>query len=205
MISHDRRCIFTHVPKTAGKSVRFLFGIPEFEYQYQPGDANVEYPCGHKRLEDFADCRYFTEYFKFSFVRNPFDRVVSSFFYLSYGGCNEEDQQFCTEYLAEYKHDFAAFAENLPALTFATHFQPQIHWLCDTSGHLLTDFVGRYETLEQDVGLIGVKLGLIFPALPRLNPSAHSDYRTYYRDSATVRRIAQAYGSDLELFRYRLD
>lgn len=205
MVSHDHRCIFTHIPKVAGKSIRYLFGIPEFEYQYKPGDNKIEYACGHHQLKGFVKYDYFRQYFKFSFVRNPFDRAVSSFFYLSNGGCNSEDRRFCAEYLAEYKYDFTGFVEDLPKLTFATHFQPQATWLCDESGNLLTDFVGRYETLQQDVCSVGERFGFPFPPLPNLNASTHDDYRSYYSDPATVRRVAHVYGGDLELFRYRFE
>ena len=35
MISHVYKCIFTHIPKTGGKSIKTLFGLPEFERDYK--------------------------------------------------------------------------------------------------------------------------------------------------------------------------
>jgi hypothetical protein len=80
MISHDHRCIFANVPKTASKSVRYLFGLPELGCDYEANARNIEYPYGHRRLLEFVNEKYFLEYFKFTFVRNPFDRIVSAFF-----------------------------------------------------------------------------------------------------------------------------
>ena len=204
MISHNHQCIFTHVPKTAGKSVRYLFGLPEFEHDYKHDCQGIEHGFGHKRLLEFAGERYFAAYFKFAFVRNPFDRIVSAYWYLESGGCNEVDRQFRHKYLAPYKGDFAAFAEDLPKLIDAPHFQPQTFWLCDNRGKLLTDFVGRYESLRRDMSALDKRLGLPLHELPLLNASRHDHYRSYY-DDATKRRITQAYGDDLELFSYRFE
>jgi hypothetical protein len=77
-------------------------------------------------------------------------------------------------------------------------------WLCDNRGNLLADFIGRYERLERDASIICTKLRLPFCNLPFLNTSKHDYYGSYY-DDATKRRVAQAYGEDLELFCYRFD
>jgi chondroitin 4-sulfotransferase 11 len=204
MVSHDHQCIFTHVPKTAGKSIRYLFGLPEFEHQHKADGRNVEYGFGHRRLFEFVNEKYFAGYFKFAFVRNPFDRIVSAYFYLDNGGCNAIDERFRQEHLAPYKGDFDAFVEDLSQLITAPHFQPQVVWLCDNRGNLLADFIGRYERLEQDASVICTKLRLPFCNLPLLNTSKHNFYGSYY-DDATKRRVAQAYGEDLELFCYRFD
>jgi hypothetical protein len=94
--------------------------------------------------------------------------------------------------------------EDLSRLVNAPHFRPQVAWLCDDGRNLLADFVGRYESLERDMSVVGKRLGLSFQTVPVLNTSKHAFYRSYY-DDATKRRVAQAYGDDLELFSYRFD
>jgi hypothetical protein len=202
MIAHDRRFIFTHVPKAAGKSIRFLLGLPEFAHQFKSDSQNIEYGFGHYPLADFADRDYFHAYFKFAFVRNPYDRLVSAFAYLNSGGCNAVDQMFFEKYLRIYDNNFAAFAEDLPQLLTAQHFRPQVFWLCNAGGALLTDFVGRYENLEHDLDVIAKRLELSFAPPPVINASRHAPYRSYY-DDATRRRVALAYAEDLERFKYR--
>jgi hypothetical protein len=204
MISHDHQFIFTHVPKTAGKSIRYFLGLPEFDYQYKADGQNIEHAYGHQRLFDFLNEEYFARYFKFAFVRNPFDRIISAYFYLENGGCNESDRRFREEHLTPYKGSFAAFVEGLPKLVTSDHFKPQVVWLCDDRRKPLADFVGRYESLEQDASIVGKKLGLSFQGLPMMNKSQHQSYRSYY-DEATKRRVAQVYGEDIEMFSYRFD
>jgi chondroitin 4-sulfotransferase 11 len=199
MISHDYQCIFTHIPGTAGKSIRQLFGVPEFERNHEIEGQNLEYALGHRALSDFVNKKFYGGYFKFTFVRNPFDRLVSAFFYLDRGGCNEVDEQFRKERLAQYKGNFAAFVEDLPAFATAVHFCPQTVWLCDDYGKLLPDFIGRYENLGPDISEIGKRLGLTLPKLRVLNASEHNPYVSYY-DDATKRRVAQAYGRRYRAF-----
>lgn len=206
MISHEYKCIFTHIPKTGGKSIKTLFGLPEFERDYKICDHEhkIEYAFGHRNLSEFENEGYFAEYFKFAFVRNPFDKIVSAYFYMENGGCNEVDRQFREKRLAQYAGHFTAFVEDLPTFLDSTHFRPQAAWLCDSRRNLLADFVGRYEALERDLSTVRDRLGLSFDEAPRLNASRHQSYRSYYDDS-TRRRVAQAYGEDMELFSYRFD
>ena len=129
-------------------------------------------------------------YFKFAFVRNPWDRLVSAFFYLARGGCNAFDQAFRDAHLAHYAGDFTAFVHDLERHMDAPHFRPQCFWVCDATGRVLTDFLGRYETLVGDFTAVAERLDLD-AALPFLNASEHRFYREHY-DGATcaiVRRL----------------
>jgi hypothetical protein len=64
------RCIFIHIPKTAGASIALsLFNEPPRHVHY--------------RDFEIANPDKFRRYFKFAFVRNPWDRLVSSYFYFA--------------------------------------------------------------------------------------------------------------------------
>src|ERR1051325_4646004 len=67
MISHSHRCIFIHIPKTAGNSVNRVFGVGWQD---------------HKDLQRYRDelpKETFERYFKFAVVRNPWDRLLSDY------------------------------------------------------------------------------------------------------------------------------
>jgi hypothetical protein len=199
MISHQHRCIFTHVPKTAGKAVLSAFGLPMLNRDYDGSLQHIVNPYGHERLSRYRGCPEF-RYFKFAFVRNPWDRLVSAFFYLDAGGCNEFDERFRATHLARYGGDFAAFVGDFGQHVGAQHFRPQTDWLCDAAGSLLPDFVGRFEAIDRDFAIVAQRLSV--PArLPALNGSVHRPYREHY-DAVAREIVARTYRSDIEAFGY---
>ena len=82
MINDKLKFIFIHVPKTGGSSVKKALGIKVH---------------GHKKFSDWS--KDYPDYFSFAFTRNPWDRFVSSFFYLEQGGMFEYDQKNYDKYI----------------------------------------------------------------------------------------------------------
>lgn len=134
--------------------------------------------------------------FKFTIIRNPFDRVVSAFFYLqqSRGSIIDPSMSFS---------DFIEQGIYLP--TFDPHFDPMIDRVFYRS-QCLVDFIGRVENLERDWLIISECI----PCqghLPHKNKSIREkDYTKYYTKYYTdySRKIIQdQYRGDLEIFGYK--
>lgn len=203
MISHERRCIFVHVPKTAGKSLLGLFGLPEFGRDFA-GDPRIEDPYDHVPVSRYVSRPYFEEYFKFAVVRNPWDRLVSAFNYLDRGGSNLLDKRFREQYLASYAGDFRAFVQDLPRFLKTKHFAPQSFYICDGGSGILVDHVGRFEDLSATVALLAARCGIDASALTHRNASPHQQYTDYY-DDATRDLVANVYARDIRLFGYQFE
>jgi hypothetical protein len=187
------RCIFVHVPKTGGISVsKSLFG------NYSGGHYEIEWYRRHYQK------RTFSRYFKFSFVRNPWDRLYSAFNFLGSGGFHSGDQQWFEENLAKYTcfDDFVlAWLSTETVRSGHIHFRPQHRFLCSISGELLVDFVGRFESLEQDYEFVRQRIGG-GADLKHLNSSRqNTDYARHYSREA-AERVARVYSRDIELFGY---
>ena len=185
------RAIFIHIPKTGGSSVaRALFGdsrhVPYFEYE---------------RINP----RKFRRFFKFSFVRNPWDRLVSTYFFLKNGGVNELDRRFAAEKLAGYDN-FSAFVEGWLSeqnIRSWVHFMPQHYFICDAKRRVRMDFVGRTETIAADFRTVCERLG-VAAQLKWTNRGDHRPYGDYYTE-ALRERVAAVYAEDIAIFGYQYD
>lgn len=186
------RCVFIHVPKAAGTAVaQSLFGVQSRHLEYR------EY--------ELANPYKFRAYFKFAFVRNPWDRLLSAYSFLRRGGMNAQDAAWAAANLDGVTRfrDFVELLVDRPELLEWVHLRPQHRFLCDS--HLLVkmDFIGRFETMRKDFATVAVRLGS--PArLVERNRSEHQHYTAEY-DPWSRRQVGQIYGTDIELFGYFFD
>ncbi|NDY89953.1 sulfotransferase family 2 domain-containing protein [Ideonella livida] len=176
MISATHQCLFVHVPKTAGQSVELAFLQALGLHFGQRGQlllrANDDPARGPERLahltaEEYVRCGHVTQddfdrWFKFGFVRNPWDRLVSEYRYRG----------------LEAKFDFSFFVQHRLKVDKRfndpeRHRMPQAEYLLDASGRPLVDFIGRFENLAADFSTICQRVGLPDTGLPRRNVSGH--------------------------------
>ena len=73
-INHKHKFIFIHIPKNAGTSIRNSFNINGYDKQV----VSKRYPHSTcSEIKKYCGDEIWNSYYKFSFVRNPFDRLVS--------------------------------------------------------------------------------------------------------------------------------
>lgn len=154
------------------------------------------------------------ECFAFSFVRNPWDRLVSTFFYIMKGGRAEIDQQRRDRYLLKYNGDFKSFVRDIESWfflqeedsiypdKFIPHFRPQHEFVCDESGKIMVDFIGHVEDMSSDFKRLCAALSLRETRISKTNKSFHRAYHKYY-DDETMEIVAEYFARDIELFGYR--
>lgn len=191
------KCIFIHIPKTAGVAVtNSLFGRAT---------------GGHTPLAQYAiilSKKEFESFFKFTLVRNPWDRLVSAYLYLKQGGRNKYDKAWAEKHLSPYR-DFETFVlewVNKTNILKGVHFMPQYTFLTlPGKRYPEMDFIGRYENLIEDYNQIRNILGfgeqLI---LYNKTQNKNSDYRTYFNNKMTE-IVYNTYIDDIELFGYNFD
>lgn len=200
MISHQHRFIFIHIPKTAGTSIETA--LRDGSCRLLPGEwdhGRVPHtPLNHLTLQELVDYDLLTpaqlkSYFKFCFVRNPWDRLVSEIF------CPWMAPWFkdmTVEQRLRRACDLAATSQGI-----GNHLRLQHDFL--SADGLQMDFIGQFEHLEADFNRICRLLGLEVN-LPHLNRSAHRSYQAYY-DAETQALAAAAYRPDIEAFQYKFE
>ena len=208
IVSHRHRFIFAAVPKTGTHSVRRAL-------REQMGEDDVEqvrlfvekrFPWadlaaiqhGHlalRQVRPYLGEDAFNGYFKFAFVRNPFDRFVSYCAFMLRGGdvFQREPQDAMRYFLFRDPPEHHIL------------FQSQASLLVDGDGRtLLTDAIGRVEDMQGSYEAICARIGIPARALERVNGTQRGDYRRYY-DQALIDGVAARYAQDLELFGYSFE
>ena len=188
---NQTKTVFIHIPKTAGISLlKAIYGKVSLEGHrtYQFNDIIL----GVKK----------NQYFSFSFVRNPFDRLYSSYMFLKKGGINNFDENSFKKYIAKYTdfEDFVLQGLNNKTIFQVTHLLPQSYFICDKKGEVLVSFVGRFENLINDVNYLSEKLGKEIN-LEHLNQNKKSSYKQVYSNEM-IKVVNRVYEDDLRIFNY---
>lgn len=204
IISNLHRFVFVAIPKTGTHSVRQalrrhlasddLEQVALFVGKKFPFSQLADIKHGHITLQQvrpFMHGDQFASYFKFAFVRNPFDRFVSYCAFMS-----RNSGEFAANPRGFMKHILFNIRPSEHVL-----FLPQHHFLTDTDGSLMSDYVGRVEDMQASYDSICERLGLPGSVLDRVNSSSRGDYREYY-DQELVEGVGDLYRKDLELFGY---
>ena len=157
-----------------------------------PGIAAIRH--GHisfQQVRSNLQAETWSSYFKFGFVRNPFDRYVSTCFFLNRRnpGFAGNEAGFMRQALGNTR-----FQQRILA-------RPQYRLLTDDNGTLMMDYVGRYESLQESFDEICRHIGLAPSKLARKNASRHRSYECYY-DATLKQAVAGYYRKDFELFGY---
>jgi chondroitin 4-sulfotransferase 11 len=204
MISHPHRCIFVHIPKTAGNSVNRVFGV---DWQ------------NHKDLARYAaelPPDIFSTYFKFAIVRNPWDRLYSDYNYQRKKSRAKESKLFLFD-SGGRQRDFAAWVETALAepdfyeprqwggevSSHIHRWSPQLDWI-SLNGTAAVDFVARMETLDRSFPTVCRRVGLPEQRLPHRNGRLHLHYSRSY-DRTTRELVASYYAKDIAAFGYEFE
>ena len=211
MISYELKCIFIHIPKCGGMSIeRTLWPRPEdrkeanlyggfiskYLNKYQTG--GLQHLLASQVREEVG-MNVFETFYKFAFVRNPWDRVVSQFAYM-------QQRPDLMDYVGmSQETEFKAYLELIQQKEHV-QWMPQHRFLLDEDGTLLVDQIGRLESLRTDFSSILAKLNLNKSAqLTHANRSDRQPIEKYYNDRETVEIVADIYSEDIKLFGYCFD
>ncbi|WP_461517348.1 sulfotransferase family 2 domain-containing protein [Porticoccus sp.] len=189
-----RKAVYVHVPKTAGSSIAALLFPDEKDFGHMPY-------AWYERLEPKINSDYFT----FSFVRNPWDRLVSAYHYIRSGGAPKRDKKLSLMF-ADFKNfdDFVDKWVNEDNINSHLHFIPQSRFLTNFNGVLDLDFVGRFEDLRDGLEIVLKNLdvsGVKVSSLKKINAVKRDGYKKYYSDNA-INVVSELYKKDVELFGY---
>lgn len=214
VILHQYKVIYFDTPKVACSSIRYaLADLLEIKVAPQVGiHAKDSLPHVDKKtlFDEYQD------YFKFSFVRNPWDRLLSC--YSEKIRDDKLNNNNFTNGVANSigKHgvfrsgmsfeDFVDALNTIPDHKADPHFRSQYALLSNKAGELFLDFIGRFENLEEDFDKVCNLAGMSKTNLPHKNksPMKKANYVDYYTEK-TRDFVFQRYAKDIEVFEYKFE
>lgn len=200
---HDISLLVCALPKVASSSF-----IQELVADRSLGD-NVTWRPKYlgELLSEYPEL---DQYFKITFVRNPWARVVSVY-----------NSHICSSTPYEVRSLFVRYPELWHGMPFEAFVRflgqsprgrdevADHHWISQhrfiyDDGRLLVDRVGRLEKLDEELGRLSEQLGVEFPSLGNYSVKTTEGARTYrqWYDDTTAELVAQRYAKDISLFDY---
>jgi hypothetical protein len=197
--------IFFHLFKCGGNSIRRVLdehttgGDELLGVHSLPRDVEKHY-----RARSRGD--NFEQKFKFTFVRNPFDFLLSTYYYAvkfanhyMHDDCVSMDFNDFPEYYMKVREK-----QNNPIIHGANRVCTLYEWITNDEGKVIVDYIGKLENINEDSKEILTKIGL--PELPipvvNVNHLNNLDYREVYNDKGRS-FVEEHFAKDLEYFDYK--
>lgn len=214
MISHKHKCIFIHIPKCAGSSIRdFYFNKPQLDWK-KP-NYNLLYGwCPKRKIHlqhatpselietGLIDEKIWEDYFKFTFVRNPWDRAYSDYLWIKKDSkVNGSFKQYLLK-----KGEFENLFTNREVRDYrGDHVQNQTNYFGDQKYPL--DFVGRFENLKEDIKIVNSKLNIndSFSIHEKNNQNLRLSHYSKFYTNSNIKLVGRLYRKDILLLNYEFE
>jgi len=196
MISHTKKFIFIHIPKTGGSSIEYalkneitekiifdgkntkVFG--ELNNPIRNSFNSLKHGTATELKRQYKD--NFNSYYKFSVIRNPWDRLLSLY-----------------QWVNKCEYDKSKFLKFLPQKiqnnnidsTNKRSFWSLNKYLCDENDRLIVDYLISFDDIENGFYEINKKLNMNY----KLDKINKSNLKLLYKDvmDDEVKKIIENY------------
>lgn len=199
MVDNKHKCIFIHITKTGGSSINKSLG-----------NTSSNHSLWHEYKKDLGK-DVWDEYFKFTTVRNLWDRAVSYYNYdkhinyLNKNVSNFRDYVLYHNDLFNNNNKIQERFKPIDGIGYEIwHFGPQLDWVLDDKENVTVDYIMRFENLKEDFKYVCKKIGKEF-SLPHENNLSNRPHYCEYYDDDTKEIIRKWSQKDLDYFGYKFE
>lgn len=202
IISEKHKYIFIRYPKTGSSSLIVGLGLDKKDLyngldqkqflDFVHSKTNINYCPHHIPMYELNNLypevyKNKSRYFKFCFVRNPYERLVSAWSY----GFNSTPRF------------------NVGSVSFKKFIKKHLDVWQPIPINVVDfargcDFIFKYESLQKSFKKIAFSLNIRIIELPHVNETNHQHYTEYY-DDETKQIVAEKYAKDIQYFGYEFD
>ena len=213
-INHNKKCIYIHIPKNGGSYISEIlskhYGFKNY-YLQRPDHENFclgkDYSVDKHENKIHGTLIYYktspfinniinmneekwNSYFIFTFIRNPYDRIVSGWNYI-----NKYNIPFKNYLDIHYKST---------SFNYWHVFMTQSRHMIDVNGKININYIGKIENLEDDLKIILSKIGFhtIIHQPFKKNSKSHNNYKSYYNNHI-LEKVNYLMKEDFENFDYK--
>ena len=197
VISKDKRFLFIRIQKTASSSIK--------ESLFNECPDCIETLTHSIAKDEKEKITNWDNYFKFAFVRNPFERLVSWYNMIQFNYNPIFEPNNLWKYAMDNSTNFTEFIKNCTEPILEGEYRcfawNQLDYISNDNG-IIIDFIGRYENLNSDFEVICHNIGINAPILPKVRVGKQVNYRDYYTDE-TKSIISERFKRDIDYFNYK--
>ena len=196
IISESHQFIFLAIPKTGTSSIEKALG----RYA-SPLTQNFRKHATCARVKRELPPELWQGAFKFAFVRNPYDRMQSWYFYRQRPELADPAHPRHNRYTGNI-----SFEEFIDSFTEHSWMLNQVAWVAPASlgGEKQLGFVGRFESLESDYRTVCEHIGVPWKPLPVVRSSRNETHMTELWTPHTRRVVNEHFRKDFEYFGYQM-
>lgn len=204
MICHKYKTIFIHIPKTGGTSVEEMFGFVEYD-QKSNGFREIMQQGKHwtARINRYARKEYWEDYFKWTIVRNPWQKEWS--YYNMMKSMTLKNRQI--NFKKHLKENIAPYV-NMKSINSRKDQHSELIHACQVDyfmidGESAVDEIVRFENLENGIKSINKTLKTPFEVLKKIRNPKKGDIAEDY-DQECIDIVAKLRKKDIDYLKYDL-
>ncbi|MBE9139435.1 sulfotransferase family 2 domain-containing protein [Nodosilinea sp. LEGE 07088] len=203
LISYSKKFIFVHIYKCAGSSMNSVLspycepkrtdkalakiGFRNKKFRF---DSLVPKHPMAKEIRNQLPRKTYDKFFKFAFVRNPWDMEVSLYSYMLQNPKHRQHN------LIKSLNSFDDYIE----WRVTQDLHCQYRYILDDDGNQIVDYIGKFENLEDDFDNICQRIS-ISAKLPHVNKSNRAKYTEFYTPRSK-KIVEKSFEKDIEIFKY---
>lgn len=215
VVNPDKKFIFVHIPKVAGSSITQALGSNP-KIWLAANDRQEHLMVGThtyaSEIKRFLGENMYAHYYKFAFVRNPWDRLYSYYKFMTRSPEINRAKQWFDQEEAERRGFKWFLLENRLKTTrvkmygvnldICQQVTPQVDWIMQDD-KLIVNFVGTYENIQQDFEVLrdAIKMDI---ELPWVNRQEDKSYTEMY-DNEMIEFVEKYHKKDIDFFGYTFD